>query len=376
MSQPLFAQGRRPDPMIPVNAARLALPIRRKDALVRNAGLSVLLHLLLLAAFLAKPHPGELTQATGPISVEIVPDVGTSDGQRLPTPSFAPGVVAPSEAPATEPPPPASVPRLPVPEADVPSTSAPEPPSPAAPPVPPATTASSAAEAPPVAPSPPVAAAAPVPALEATPPPPPAPAPLPAPAPQQFALVPPLPLPPTPAPPPRAVARPPARPAPRAPTFPAPVPFASLPFAPRPRATPNHTSNGHGALDLSLGPEALNSLGAPPRTSNGVGADIRVEGAEVGNDWIEQLHEWWNSHSFYPQAAITNNEDGVVEVHMVITRDGRVQSVEVVSSSGSRWLDMAGVSVFRNAHLQPFPLSTPEDKADVYAFLHYILVHG
>lgn len=147
-------------------------------------------------------------------------------------------------------------------------------------------------------------------------------------------------------------------------------------FTPLPRATPNHTSNGHGALDLSLGPQALNSLGAPPRTSKGMGADIRVEGAEVGDDWIEQLHEWWDRHAFYPQQAIVNEEDGVVEIHMVITRDGHVESVEIVSSSGSRFLDMAGLSVFRNAHLRPFPLSTPEPKADVYTFLHYILVHG
>ena len=107
-----------------------------------------------------------------------------------------------------------------------------------------------------------------------------------------------------------------------------------------------------------------------------MGADIRVEGAEVGDDWIEQLHEWWDRHAFYPQQALVNEQAGVVEIHMVITRDGHVESVEIVSSSGSQWLDMAGVSVFRNAHLRPFPMSTPEPRADVYAFLHYILVHG
>ena len=120
----------------------------------------------------------------------------------------------------------------------------------------------------------------------------------------------------------------------------------------------------------------MNSLGAPPRTSKGMDASIRVEGAEVGDDWIAQLHEWWDRHSFYPQQAIINGEDGVVEIHMVITRDGHVEAVEVISSSGSRWLDMAGVSVFRNAKLRPFPLSTPEPRADIYAFLHYILIRG
>ena len=359
--------------MMPANAVRLALPARRKDILVRTTGLSVLLHLLLLAAFLARPHPGLETQAAGPISVELVPDVGTAEGQKQAVQSFAPGIVAPSEAPAMEPAPPASAPPLPIPEADVPAASAPPPP-----PTPPSTQAAQATPSPPAAVAPSTAEAPPVPAPQAAaPPPPPSPAPLPAPAPapQQFALVPPLP--PVPAPPARAAPRPPVPPAPRSPAFPMPVPFASGPLLrPPTRPNPDHTSRSHGTLDLSLGPEALNSLGAPPRTSKGIGADIRVEGAEVGNDWIAQLHEWWERHSFYPQQAIVNEEDGVVEIHMVIARDGHVESVEVVSSSGSRWLDMAGVSVFRNAHLRPFPLSTPEPRADVYAFLHYILVHG
>ena len=362
-----------------VSAVRLALPIRRKDALVRNAGLSVLLHVLLLAAFLMRPHPTGLTQAAGPISIDIVQEVGTSDGQKLPAPSFAPAIVAPKEAPASEPPPPASAPAPDLPEAQIPGTSVPVPPSFVPPPVPPT------AMAPPAVEAPPVAAASPVPSLQAIPPPPPAPSPAPVPAPQEFALVPPLPPAPPPrtapvrppAPPPNVAAHPLARPAPRAPAFPAPVPFASGRLTlPPSRATPDRNSHSNGALNLSLGPAALNSLGAPPRTSKGMDASIRVEGAEVGDDWIAQLHEWWDRHSFYPQQAVINEEDGVVEIHMVITRDGHVESVEVVSSSGSRWLDMAGVSVFRNARLRPFPLSTPEAKADVYAFLHYILIRG
>ena len=369
-----------------VSAVRLALPIRRKDALVRNAGLSVLLHVLLLAAFLMRPHPTGLTQAAGPISIDIVQDVGTSDGQKLPAPSFAPAIVAPKEAPASEPPPPASAPAPDLPEAQ-------------------SRQRRCRCRRPPFRrrsrrpqwrrqpwkrrrlPRRP-----PVPSLQAIPPPPPAPAPspVPAPAPQQFALVPPLP----PAPPPRTApvrppapppptprsnlaAQPPARPAPRAPAFPAPVPFASGRLTlPPSRATPDRNSHSNGALDLSLGPAAMNSVGAPPRTSKGMDASIRVEGAEVGDDWIAQLHEWWDRHSFYPQQAVINEEDGVVEIHMVITRDGRVESVEVISSSGSHWIDMAGVSVFRNAKLRPFPLSTPEPRADVYAFLHYILIRG
>src|SRR5581483_8421844 len=95
-----------------------------------NTGLSVLLHLLLLTAFLIRPHPTGLTQAAGPISIDIVQDVGTSDGQKLPTPSFTPAFVAPKEAPASEPPPPASAPAPELPRAELPATAVPTPPAP------------------------------------------------------------------------------------------------------------------------------------------------------------------------------------------------------------------------------------------------------
>ena len=144
----------------------------------------------------------------------------------------------------------------------------------------------------------------------------------------------------------------------------------------RPAPELNRTARDHGALDLSLGPQALNSLGAPPHSSQGMDASIRVEGAELGNDWIQQLHDWWDRHAFYPQAALVNGEDGELQIHMVIDRDGRITAVEVVRSSGSRWLDIAGVSVFRNAKLRPFPLATPQPQADIYVSLHYILLRG
>ena len=344
-------------------AARLSLPRPRRGALGRMTGLSLLLHAALLALILIMAHKPPLTkQGAGPTSIEILPDVGAENGVTLSAPSFAPAIVQPKEAPASEPPPPpASAPAPTVPLASLP---APLPPLPV-PPLP--------APAPSATPQPPAAAAEPAPAV---PPPPPVAeaAPLPPPPPAPPAAAPP------PAPPPRVATRPPvqpARPAPP-PSRQAMIPFPSAPLVfPSQRSSPlQRTTPGHGAIDLSLGPEALNSKGAPPRTSNGMAADIRVEGAQVGNDWIAQLHEWWNSHAYYPSQAIRDFEDGVVEIHMVILRDGRVESINIVSSSGSRSLDMAGASVFRDAHLMPFPLSTPEPRADVYLYLHYILVRG
>ena len=376
-------------------AARLTLPRPRRDSLGRMGGLSALLHLGLVALILALAHrPPSLTQDAGPISIEVLPDIGLENGETLPVPSYSPGIVRSAEAPASEPPPPPSTPAPAVPLAALPPPApAPSPSTeaeaaPATPPLP--VEAPDAVQAPPLPPAASVEPGPPIP-----PPPPPAVQAAPG-AEASLSLPPPAPpLPPAPPEPrtpvataqplrppvPRAAARPASRPAPRAPASPqVMIPFASGPLtfsSPSPPQRPTErTANSHGALDLSLGPEALNSKGAPPHTSSGLSADIRVIGAEVGNDWIEQLHDWWDRHAYYPRQAVENDEEGEVEIHMVILRDGQVESINVVRSSGSRWLDMAGQGVFRNAHLMPFPLSTPEPRADVYLYLHYILLRG
>jgi protein TonB len=84
-----------------------------------------------------------------------------------------------------------------------------------------------------------------------------------------------------------------------------------------------------------------------------------------------KLKQWWDQHSFYPSAASQTNEGGNVKVHIVIAPDGRVESIEVVQSSGLSVLDTAAVAVFRNAQLPPFPPDTPAGPANVVVTLHY-----
>ena len=95
----------------------------------------------------------------------------------------------------------------------------------------------------------------------------------------------------------------------------------------------------------------------------------------LGSSWMAQLQEWWDLHAYYPLDASERNEDGTVKVHMLIHPDGKVWTIEVVSSSGSRILDEAGVEVFHNMYLRPFPAGTPAPQADVYVSLHYVLAH-
>ena len=84
-----------------------------------------------------------------------------------------------------------------------------------------------------------------------------------------------------------------------------------------------------------------------------------------------KLKQWWDQNSFYPREASQTDEGGNVRVHIVISGDGRVTSIDVVQSSGSSVLDAAALAVFRNARLPPLPPGTPPQPADVVVTLHY-----
>jgi TonB family protein len=90
-------------------------------------------------------------------------------------------------------------------------------------------------------------------------------------------------------------------------------------------------------------------------------------------DLMRQLQAWWDTHAYYPRHASNRNEGGTVEVQLVILPDGRIWTIDVVGSSGSRSLDAAGESVFRGAVVRPFPDGEP--KADMDISLHYVLAH-
>ncbi len=253
--------------------------------------------------------------------------------------------------------------------------------------------------APMAAPQPPApAVAAPAPEAPPLPPPPPVPVPqAPSPPPdirldqpepdEALPALRPAPVPvPLPPPPPPPLPRPaPPRPAPARPA-PAPPPQAlRLPFAwgsnPLAWSKPDDTNvppppRRGGSVDLTLGPAALNSKGAIPRGSHDSDFSMRAEGAQVGEDWMEGLHQWWLRHRYFPQQALVNGEDGIVGIHLVVNRYGKVLSVDVQSPSGSQWIDMGALATFRGANLPPFPQSTPEDRTDLYLTIHYILVRG
>ena len=90
-------------------------------------------------------------------------------------------------------------------------------------------------------------------------------------------------------------------------------------------------------------------------------------------DLMRQLQAWWDMHAYYPRHASNNDEGGTVKLHLVIQPDGRIWTVDVVESSGSRSLDAAATAAFRDVFVQPFPSGEPKAELDLSA--HYILAH-
>jgi periplasmic protein TonB len=270
----------------------------------------------------------------------------------------------------------------------------PVPPTPPAPATPPAASASppAAPAAPPVVailpPAPPAPAAQPSAEAHPAPAPPETKLPLPPPVPAPGALAMAIPRPPpvpairapeTPRTPSNASPRPERRPE-RAPAFPTPLAFSfGLPGAtasnnptsrstpPPPRAPTRIERPGQpGMIDLSFGPIRGGSLSPS--------ASTQMEGVAVSTDWLNLVAAWWQRHGYYPPQAAENFEDGDVTLHMKVDPDGRVEGLELTGKSGSQWLDLAALSVFRDATLPPLPSDMPATPIPFEVTVHYVLI--
>jgi protein TonB len=186
-----------------------------------------------------------------------------------------------------------------------------------------------------------------------------------------------LPIPSLPPAPPQPSAPRPPRPAA---SFPRPIArsLADMGLGSSSAAAPSHVpraSPGRG-IDLALGPVARASNGAVPRNPDGTGDMVQVAGADLGADWLHQLHEWWNRHGYYPRQAAEQGEDGSTRLRVRVERSGRVREVTLEMRSGSQWLDMGSLAIFRDAMLPPFPPATPQNEATLYLTLNFILIRG
>jgi periplasmic protein TonB len=98
------------------------------------------------------------------------------------------------------------------------------------------------------------------------------------------------------------------------------------------------------------------------------------KGDDVGADWFSEVSAWWLRHRFYPDEAARLDQQGDVTLRLVVGRSGRVESVVVEERSGSPWLDLGALAVFRGADLPPLPPDVRDPNITVNFTIHYIIM--
>lgn len=366
---------------------------RRRRRLGPAALASLALHAAVVAWLLFGLQPKPLMSPQGEEGVPVVFE-STASGPALPEPGeTAPPPEAGAAPTPLAPPDPQAPPdpTPPQPQAEATPEAAPPPPLPVpAPLVPPPPAPPLPQPAPEPLPQPPARAEAPPRPQETAPPPPAALTPFPEPAPPGALALPP---PPPPAPLPELSAElapptplrlaPPRSEAPPRPPAPRPQaqnPFAGLPMvgpqALRPAApsAPSRRAPGSaGGVDLSMGrvPELRMREG---QSFNNTTAMAHVGGAQPGADWGRQFQRWVQSRGFYPEQAAMRGEDGSVVLRVTVARDGRITAVQMISPTGSRWLDAAAVSLFRDQVGPAFPMTMPGEETVIRFTIHYRII--
>ncbi len=118
---------------------------------------------------------------------------------------------------------------------------------------------------------------------------------------------------------------------------------------------------------MSLGPASKGTADPTPFSD-------RDEEAE-GTDWRNALSRWVSEHAYYPEQARREGEEGDAKVRVVAAPDGRVKEVELIGKSGSMWLDLALLALFRDQHIPPLPYGVTEP-IDFNFTMHYILIRS
>ena len=118
---------------------------------------------------------------------------------------------------------------------------------------------------------------------------------------------------------------------------------------------------------MSLGPAVKGAADNTPLSAR----DKEVAGA----DWRNALSRWVAEHAYYPDQARRDAEEGDAKVHVVAEPNGRVTSVELIGRSGSMWLDLALLALFRDQHIPPLPYGDKEP-IDFNFTMHYVLIRS
>ena len=141
--------------------------------------------------------------------------------------------------------------------------------------------------------------------------------------------------------------------------------FGKPQLALRSPSQPRSAAHIPGTIDMSLGPASRGAADDTPFSDR----DQEREGA----DWRNALSRWVAEHAYYPMEARRDAEEGDAKVRVVAAPNGRVKMVELIGKSGSMWLDLALLALFRDQTIPPLPYGT-KDPIDFNFTMHYVLI--
>jgi TonB family protein len=137
-------------------------------------------------------------------------------------------------------------------------------------------------------------------------------------------------------------------------------------FAPPQSQVVTHGTQPQRGLALNLAPVI--------RNGQLLDAVEHVSDPNASSDWLEGLTDWIAKHAYYPQSAGENGEEGDSTVEAKIDRSGRVISARLITSAGSRLLDVATLGIFRDQILPPFPDDMKDQDITVKLTVNYEII--
>jgi protein TonB len=155
----------------------------------------------------------------------------------------------------------------------------------------------------------------------------------------------------------------------------------------RPRTSPNVSPFAHPReFSFASRPSPLVTQGIPQSKSLELSLQRPIRGGEltdgalhfttpgVDGSYEERLEKYVEENKYYPEQAVENGEQGISVISATITRDGHVKGVRLITSSGSPWLDMAWVGLFRSMRLPPFPADMKVPELEFTYSMEYTLI--
>jgi protein TonB len=128
-------------------------------------------------------------------------------------------------------------------------------------------------------------------------------------------------------------------------------------FTPRPPPAPAAAPPAEATAQTRSPPAAVATTDQPSarvteQTGSRDGLEVRARHGS-SEDYASRLKVWLETHKVYPKRSRVRREEGVVQLHFVVDRQGRLLGGDILRSSGHTALDAEALAMLDRSN--PFP---------------------